>query len=556
MKLIFLLLKDSKKTVIFASLCGALSGACTALLLSLIQQAIAPAGSGQGQHLPLKFAAVCALFLATTLGSHIPLLYLSEGAILKLRMHLVKSMLKGRLRYLEEIGGHRLYAALAGDVGSITDGLSVIPAILISTVIILGCLIYLGFVSWKALVALVVFILFAMALFVAANARAMGRLTKARDVGDVLFKHFRAVSEGAKELKLHAPRRRAFLDTMLLPTADSYRRNRIVGLAGLETANAIANLGYFAVIGFLIFLLPALHAGDKSVLASAVLVFVFMLAPLTTLGNHFHTFSQANVALRSIEKLGVALEEHEAAEDLDVRPPAKTVDRVVLAGIDYTYTGRNVDERFSLGPIDLELRPGILFITGGNGSGKSTLGKLLVGLYEPDRGSIRLDGQEVTEANREWYRQHFTAIFGDFYLFERLLGIDGDAGDERARRYLAELHLEEKLTIEKGELSTTDLSTGQRKRLALLVAYMEDRPIYLFDEWAADQDPQFKEIFYRELLPDLKSRQKIVVVITHDDRYFPLADRVIKLADGELVEGAQLELAAATRPAGREPRRH
>ncbi len=540
MKLILLLLKDSRKTVLFASICGAISGACTALILGLIREAIAPTHGVPTTHLAAKFAGVCLLFLVSTLGSHIPLVYLAEGTLLKLRVQLVRRILEGRLRFLEQLGSHRLYAALAGDVDRITDGFAVMPAILISTVVIFGCLIYLGLVSWKALAALLVSLLFSIVLFVAANRRALQRLSQARETGNVLFKHFRAVSEGAKELKLHAPRRRAFLDTLLLPTAQAYRKLRCSGLVELETANALANLSYFAVIGLLLFVLPVV-GGGTAVLSSAVLVFVFMLAPLTTLGNHFNTFAQAEVALRSLNSLGVELESSEHAERLDdtAGRVAGPVERVVFCGISYSYANPNADERFALGPLDLELRPEVPFITGGNGSGKSTLAKLIVGLYEPDAGSVELDGQPVVEANREWYRQHCTAIFADFYLFERLLGMDDDRLDERARLLLPELHLADKLTIDKGKLSTTNLSAGQRKRLALLVAYLEDRPIVLFDEWAADQDPQFKEIFYKELLAELRRRGKIVVVITHDDRYFSQADRVVKLADGQLVAGSE-----------------
>ena len=82
--------------------------------------------------------------------------------------------------------------------------------------------------------------------------------------------------------------------------------------------------------------------------------------------------------------------------------------------------------------------------------------------------------------------------------------------------------------------TTTRLSRGQQKRLALLVALLEDRPFYVFDEWAADQDPHFKNIFYSELLPELKAAGKAVLVITHDERYFPLADRLLHLEDGKL----------------------
>ncbi|MFP5284277.1 MAG: ATP-binding cassette domain-containing protein, partial [Thermoanaerobaculia bacterium] len=177
----------------------------------------------------------------------------------------------------------------------------------------------------------------------------------------------------------------------------------------------------------------------------------------------------------------------------------------------------------------------IVFITGGNGSGKSTLAKVLTGLYVPDAGEIRLDGQPVTNENRESYRQLFSTVFSDFYLFQNLMGIEGDRLDAAARDYLVRLQLDGKVKVENGVLSTVDLSQGQRKRLALLTAYMEERPIYLFDEWAADQDPQFKAVFYFELLPKLKARGKTVFVISHDDQYYALADRLIKMKDG-LVE--------------------
>ena len=115
-----------------------------------------------------------------------------------------------------------------------------------------------------------------------------------------------------------------------------------------------------------------------------------------------------------------------------------------------------------------------------------------------------------------------------------MLGIDPSKIDERARAYLKRLQLNHKVQIEEGGLSTLDLSQGQRKRLALLTAYMEDRPIYLFDEWAADQDPIFKETFYLTLLPELKARGKTIIVISHDDHYYHIADRVIKLDYGQL----------------------
>jgi putative ATP-binding cassette transporter len=175
-----------------------------------------------------------------------------------------------------------------------------------------------------------------------------------------------------------------------------------------------------------------------------------------------------------------------------------------------------------------------MFLVGGNGSGKSTLAKLLTGLYIPETGEIIADGKPITDQNREWYRQKFSAVFSDFYLFDKLLGLVSSDIDAKTQEYLTKLQLNHKVTVQNGRLSTTALSQGQRKRLALLTTYLEDRPFYVFDEWASDQDPVFKNIFYTQLVPDLKSRGKTVLVISHDDRYFHLADRVVKLDYGKL----------------------
>ncbi|MET7772927.1 ATP-binding cassette domain-containing protein [Nocardia sp. NPDC005366] len=194
------------------------------------------------------------------------------------------------------------------------------------------------------------------------------------------------------------------------------------------------------------------------------------------------------------------------------------------------------DSGFRLGPIDLVFEPGqITFIVGGNGSGKSTLAKLITGLYVPRSGSVALNGEKIDHENIEWFRQNCSAIFSDFHLFEDYLGFDRPGIDDEVHRYLEELQIAHKVTVQNGRLSTIALSQGQRKRLALLTALLEDRQIYLFDEWAADQEPRFREVFYDEILTDLKRRGKTVIVITHDDRYFDRADQLVKLDFGRVV---------------------
>jgi putative ATP-binding cassette transporter len=216
-------------------------------------------------------------------------------------------------------------------------------------------------------------------------------------------------------------------------------------------------------------------------------------------------------------------------------PVQPTWRRVDLVGVRHTYRDNDKVDEFQIGPLDLTIYPGeLIFLIGGNGSGKTTLAKLLLGLYEPLDGEILLDGKAVTLKTRDDYRQYFSVIFSDFYLFDRLFGFSNPDLEARGHEHLVQLQLDHKVRIDKDKLSTVDLSQGQKKRLALLTAYLEDRPIYVFDEWASDQDPMFKQVFYYQILPELKARGKTVIVISHDDRYYNLADRIIKLERGQI----------------------
>jgi len=356
----------------------------------------------------------------------------------------------------------------------------------------------------------------------------------AREEEDQLFGHFRATIEGIKELKLHYHRRQSFLADAVEPSAINFRRHNISGLTLIATASSWGKLIFFFAIGFVLFALPQLIAISPSAIAGYILAFTYLMVPMENIMNSVPFVLQSNIALRKIEALGLSLRDR---PELAVVPAPIDHDwrQLTLKDVVYPYQSQQEDRSFTLGPISLTVHPGeVVFIVGGNGSGKSTLAKLITGLYIPQSGSIDLDGIPIDAQNREWYRQHFSAIFADFYLFERLLGLDPVNLDRLAQHYLDKLHLDHKVTIEQGTLSTIALSQGQRKRLALLAAYLEDRPIYLFDEWAADQDPMFKELFYTQLLGDLKRKGKAVLVISHDDRYFRVADRILKLENGQI----------------------
>ena len=298
---------------------------------------------------------------------------------------------------------------------------------------------------------------------------------------------------------------------------------------------------FFMLVGLLLFGVPQLAPNTQAVLPAYILTLTYLLGPIENLIQQLPSLASADVAIKKVTAMGLTLAEQAEIDSVVRQPSSSGWQTLTLDRVAHTYHSDDTDRAFSIGPLSLTFEAGeLVFIVGGNGSGKSTLAKLITGLYSPEAGELRLDDRPIVDANREWYRQHFSVIFSDFYLFERLIAAAALTVDEQAHAYLKTLELEQKVSVQDGQLSTLALSQGQRKRLALLAAYLEDRSIYLFDEWAADQDPVFRDVFYTQLLAELKQRGKTVLVISHDDHYFYLADRVIKLDQG-LIESDQYQ---------------
>jgi putative pyoverdin transport system ATP-binding/permease protein len=410
-----------------------------------------------------------------------------------------------------------------------------LPNLLMHGSIVLGCLGYLAWLSWPVFALACTVVILGSLGYRLGDMRAIRALEAAGQAQDRLFGYFNGLFAGAKELKLHRDRAHSFMTESLNPEIEAVRRHRTHAFASYAVGVGWILFLFYIFLGVVIFGISQFAVVDFKVLAGYVIVFLFMLIPLDGLLNNLPTLNAARVSLNRIEDV---LLELPAADEKTQSPSFKSFQTLNITELTHIYYREKEDNVFQFGPINLHFVPGELtFLVGGNGSGKTTLAKLLVGLYTSENAEIRLDGNLITDANRTQYRQLFSAVFSDFYLFESLLGIttvDNDL-DGRANALLAKLHLDHKVKIVNGVFSTQALSQGQRKRLALVVAYLEDRPFYLFDEWAADQDPVFKAVFYQELLPELAARGKAVLAISHDDRYFHLADRCIKLENGIIV---------------------
>jgi putative ATP-binding cassette transporter len=455
---------------------------------------------------------------------------------MELRRRLSRLILAAPLRKLEDIGAARLLGILTEDVVTISNATAAMPQFCTHVAVLLACLIFLAVLSWRVFLA-VLFCLTAGAVVSSLLRRKARRaLARVREEQDHLFRHLRGLVEGLKELKLSYTRREMFQTRSLDPTAAIYRDQNIISMSLGTMTMGWKQLLTFSLIAFILFGLVTMDAISREILSAYILAILFIRPSIEVILNWFPVIDRVNVTLQKIEKMGLSLPA--LGSDMAGQAPPKLEplqDGIQLVGVTHAYQGEK-DGSFMLGPIDLRLRPGeVVFLVGGNGSGKSTLGKLLAGLYVPQSGQILLNGIAIDDSNRDWYRQFFSAVFSDFYLFDEIQGEAPAELDDQARAYLVKLHLDHKVKVSRGVLSTTALSQGQRKRLALLNVYLEDRPIYLFDEWASDQDPVFKRIFYTELLPELKAKGKALLVITHDDQYFYVADRILKLDYGQLV---------------------
>lgn len=534
------LFRLSPRMVLLAILFGLISGAGSAGLLALISAALT--SREFSARLPLAFLGLCLLALVARFGSDFILSYLGHGSSLKLRMKLTQQILAAPLRHLEQLGTARLYATLTEDISVIINALLILPLLCINSAVVVGCVVYLVWLSPLLSLLVLGFILFGGLTYQIPILRGMRWQKLAREGSDALFTHFRGLTEGVKELKLHGRRRKAFLFDGLFPVAESLRRNHIRSTSYFIVASSWGQTLFFVFTGMLLFLLPFSRQLDGDVLIACTIVVLYIVHPLDSLMNSVSYMSRANVALNKVEALGLSLAaETESSSASELTKTKYEWDFLELVGVTHSYHREQENSSFILGPIDLTFIPGeLVFVIGGNGSGKTTLLKVLSGLYMPEGGEIHFNNAPVTAETVEHYRQYFSVVFSDFYLFDSLLGIEKKNLDARAHEYLKLLHLDHKVEIKNGVLSTTQLSQGQRKRLALLVAYLEDRPINIFDEWAADQDPLFKEVFYHQLLPDLKAQGKTVIIISHDDRYYHEADRIIKLEDGKVEYDKQL----------------
>ncbi|MGJ4889472.1 cyclic peptide export ABC transporter [Bradyrhizobium sp. HKCCYLR20261] len=509
-------------------------------LMVVTNTATAPESSdGPALEMVLLFVVLAALVIGSHRYSMRMVTALSEAILRQIRDNYVLLVRRIELEALERTGVDRIYDVVARETILISDAAPQIVTGMISalTFVLLG--VYIAYLSLFAIV-LLVFAFVVTVYFYRYSQRGSRAALVAASAQETRFLDLMGhLLHGFKEVRQNAARGHDLEQDHLLPASEEIDTKNTVAMDHIASGMSISYIGFYSLLAAVVFILPGYIKEHRTVLQVLYTV-LFMLSSLDNVLRSAAVLARANLSMEHLldmeKKLLAAAREPEPSPDAS----HQVFTQVELRAITYSHTGRDGKANFTLGPCDLVVAPGqITYLIGGNGSGKSTLMRLLTGLYEPASGVILWDGQPVDHARRGKYRQLFSCVFADFHLFDRFYGAR-TIDPAKVNAMVADFGLAEKTTFRDGGFTQLDLSTGQRKRLALIVALLEDRPIYLLDEVGADQDPSFRHRFYTEILPDLRARGKAVIVISHDDRYFSMGDRVLTMRDGRLEQAEAL----------------
>jgi putative ATP-binding cassette transporter len=483
------------------------------------------------------FLTLCLIIWTSRTLSQILLLRVALVVSADLRQQLFQVVARSSIECLETVGLVRINTALTTDVGRIVVGARTIPDLLINSITVTGVLAFLFFVNSSVFIFILVAIFvggitYRLPIYIASR-----YLLRVRKVYEQQGEATRALVQGAQELKINHAKREHFFRDVLSSNERLAVALEIRGTSLTKAAVSYGDLISISTVGIVAFIFVNYRTISQNELTGIVMGLLYLVGPIAAIMGAVPQIAVAKIAQQKLNELLRDM----PAEVEDVPPkPVDEWQSIRFADVVYRHSSTESTRGFSVGPFDLELRRGeITMIVGGNGSGKSTIGKLISMHYLPAAGTVKFDDTIIGHELVSSYRQEVTAIFSNYYLFDHLFGLAGH--DQVAiDAYLSILKLDEKVKIQNGAFSTINLSDGQRRRLALLTAFLEDRSLYVFDEWAADQDPEFKQFFYQHLLGDLRKANKAVVVITHDDRYFNVADQLVFIEDGKIVRKQKL----------------
>ena len=549
MKLFNSFTKAAPNKVFLSLVLGALAGVLYSMLIPLVLSSI---GGSQDTlshiesdsvyiwdfeisqyKLAMFYLSVCLLILVIRSLSEIILIRVATDVSRDTRVSLYKQIQAAPIEAIERIGASKMITSINIDVPRVVMGARILPTLIVNGITIIGLLAFLLYLNSNVFKIVIFSILFGVVCYQIPMLFGRRLFIQARRTQDELQKSYEGMIQGAKELKLDTVKRQNYFKRVLLSLEQDIVEKEKSAQTIIRATISMGDLLSFFVIGVVSFVFLNYYAITREELVGIVMALLYLVGPMGVILNAIPQLTRASISYRKINQLIKAIPKEAINTQVTEVKPWHKID---FNQVEYQYADMEDETGFKVGPISFEINRGeITFIVGANGSGKSTLSKMLTMHYRPTGGNISFDHVLLTQENVSSYRQQVGAIFSDYFLFDRILiELDGEM-DSIVQEYLEQLHLSEKVKVSNGKFSTLALSDGQRKRLALLVAFLEDKDLYLFDEWAADQDPIFKSIFYRKILPELRDKGKAVVVISHDERYFDVADQMLVMEQGKLI---------------------
>ncbi|MFZ4535691.1 cyclic peptide export ABC transporter [Propionivibrio sp.] len=520
-----------------------LSGIANGVLLAIINHGVGLVGefsaSGDIQVFYLSlFVVGLGLFVYTKKYALDHAAMLVEEVLRRVRMRIADKIRHAELTFIESAGYADIFNCLSQDTIQISQSSSVIFAAIQSGIMVVFAMIYIAWLTPQGFVLTVCALLLGGWVFLSKRDGIIRDLNLATKHELLFFNSFNHTLSGFKEVKINRARSQALFRRQ---DEIAVEVQMLKSRAGMNAVFVMmfSEVFFYILIAVVLFVWPYVEPTDAAVVVKLTASILFIIGPLNLLFGNLPLFIKADVAVSNLRALESKLDTASRSQQVGESPVRAGLQFEVLRLRDVYF--EHIDHegvaQFSVGPISLEIHRGeIVFIVGGNGSGKSTLLKLVSGLYYPLKGSIEINGEDVDSDMYPDYRELYSIIFTDFHLFDRLYGIP-DVDESMVRAWLRKMGMITKTKFRDGRFTNINLSTGQRKRLAYISAMLDDKQVYIFDELAADQDPEFRKHFYQALLPELRDMGKTIIAVTHDDRYFGCADRVLKMDEGRLVVG-------------------
>lgn len=550
------LLRRHRGPLAAAGALGALASAANVALLAFLNDRVTSAAPGAGVGWLLLFLAGVGVMLVLLMAGNRVLAGVSARVVAGLRADLTAALLAMRHEDFQRAGRGAMTAVLTDDVDNLSEGLSIAPQFLLHAVTVLGCCVYLAWLSPSAFLCFAATVAAGVTLAVVFSRRGSRAYEGYRRLKAAYYQHLQTLFDGSRDLATHRQRRRHFREREMAPALARLRGAQLDYDMSWHLSETWMRALLMIALGITLGAIQALHAGSQALTVSYVVGITFLAGSVEFVVNTQAALWKAATSARTIGALSLrltaagtpaaqAVAGHAGetpaaylARAEDASPPTGLADWRHIHFHEIRYHADAADpEAFVLGPVTLTLRRGeVLFLVGGNGSGKSTFAKVMNGLVERSGGSILVDGMPVPARTPMAYRDLFSTLYADQHVFEAPIDADGEPPDRpRVADALERLGLARRVALrDDGRWSDIALSQGQRKRLALIQAWLDERPVVILDEWAAEQDPEFRAHFYEHLLPEMRRQGRTLVVVSHDDRYFHLADRVCRFESGVL----------------------